>query len=500
LNIVLISNKRSEKMKFKFLTGFFTMLVFIILCTSNGAATNGMIWINQATLSVPADNIISQDPENSGFNTDQVVVWEEQEGPSSTNYDIYMKYSRADGLPGSWLSPPTEPATTTNVNERNPAVTVNQVSGGPVEIHIVYERWNGANWEVCHVWTANFGGIWNGPTILNFRGGQHAIDPAIVSTQDVNVPGIGPGLLVQFTWAELNTAPTPLYEIMYDAFYYDPTTIPPARGYLPTPALIRSNTAGHCYRPEIASVDETLNPLAYDYYYSIVWEDPFSLTPGTQWDIWYVDGTTTVIPGGPAATVVNFGTMGKISANLPGSGDATQPDIAATQDYVTQSQLWYYHVTWVYIDTTITPVTYQIDTCYFPSGMPNPGSIWFIPTTPAKGPTTIVLDNPTIASKLVPINVPPNFETWVCWEDSTTGTGVTTPDIWFNMGQYARGMPFGWAGVGPALVPYAKPGSDMEFNPELWNRNDIARPFPPLTHLVFDMTQNNLQEVEYIDP
>jgi hypothetical protein len=70
------------------------------------------------------------------------------------------------------------------------------------------------------------------------------------------------------------------------------------------------------------------------------------------------------------------------------------------------------------------------------------------------------------------------------------------------MGQNA-GVGFAYMG-GPARVPYVPIGAaDNEYNPEMWNRNDALRLFPPVTHLVFDRTPHPaglFQEVEYIDP
>jgi hypothetical protein len=90
----------------------------------------------------------------------------------------------------------------------------------------------------------------------------------------------------------------------------------------------------------------------------------------------------------------------------------------------------------------------------------------------------------------------------MCWEDNNPAG--SPPDIWYRMGQLNTvAPPFAYA-VPAAIVPYVQPAGSSEYNPELWNRDDSTRLFPPLTHLVFDITQPfgplSAQEIEYIDP
>ena len=429
--------------------------------------------------------LTSQDPENSGFGTDQVVVWEEWNG---NNWDIYMKYSLADGALGTWMISPVQPAVT-GLNERYPAVTITNSFPLPTEIHVVYQILRGGQWDIEHTWTNNFGVGWSVPVVLDVVPATDAIEPAIVFTEDLSFPGPSAGMLVQFTWAELNPL-TALYEIQYDAYYYDPTLLPPGRGYI-GPTLIRS-IAGNCRSPEIASVDERLNPIAYDYYFSVVWQEQV----GGQWNVWYDDGTTTT-SGGPIGTILTPGSTGQL--NLPNNnGNCFHPDISATQDYGFGgvAETYYFHVNWVY--NIVVAGTWQVDTYYYVGPLTSPGAAAFIVTAPARGPVAFVLDNPTIATKLQFPGGVTVFETWMCWEDNSVV--AVPPDIWYRVGQCpTAGPPFAYT-VAAALVPYIQ-GLSSEFNPELWNRNDSGRMFPPFTHLVFDMTSPlGFQEVEYIDP
>ena len=85
-------------MKYKIIIGFFIVLVSTIMLMSNALASAGPpIWINQTPISI-VDGITSRDPENSGYFLDQVVVWEEWNG---ADWDIYMKYGNLDGALGS---------------------------------------------------------------------------------------------------------------------------------------------------------------------------------------------------------------------------------------------------------------------------------------------------------------------------------------------------------------------------------------------------------------
>ena len=438
------------------------------------------------------DVLTSQDPENSGFGLNQVVVWEEWNG---IDWDIRMQFNTLDGAPPSW-NPASRIVVGTPVDEINPAVAVtcnHPVTG--TEIHVVYQSWNpagGGQWDVCHTMTSNWGVAWSVPVVLDTAAGNDAIDPAIVFTEDLLFPGIASGMLVQFTWSEFNLG-TGFYEIQYDAYYYDPGLVP-VRGYV-GPTLIRACPFGNCEVPEIASVDERRNAATYDYYFAVVWQEP---AIGGQLTIWYVDGTTTTTPAPPLTWV--FNPSGQISPFLA-IGDSYDPDIAATQDYI-NPETYYFHVNWVTHPLAGPPINYLIGTCYALALVPTPGFLAFIPTAFARGPVNFVLDRPTIASKVTWIN-PTIFETWMCWEDSSNP--ISAPDIWYRVGSYVGGGPFAYT-MGPAIVPYVPspaPPFPSEFNPELWNRNDNTRPFPPLTHLVFDMTSGGpfwVQEVEYIDP
>jgi hypothetical protein len=481
-------------MKIKFVYVFLVICVSALMLMPNIFAAIGppIVWAGQTTLS-PADGVTSQDPENSGFGTTQVTVWEEWNG---ADWDIMMSVSINDGA--LW-SPPIIVVATPGVDEINPAVAVTNFNpAGFQEVHVVYQCasliWPGT-WDVCHVYTINFGAVWIGPVILDFMFLMDAIDPAVVYTEDLSpAPGGGgvPGMLVQFVWAEWNAVVLPQrYEIYYNAFYFDP--ILGGTGYVGS-TLIRTCPFGDCMYPEIASVDETLNAAAYDYYFAVVWEEP---TAAGQINVWYVDGTTTTSP--VMGIVLTPGSMGQLNApGLP--GNCYHPDIAATQDYYFAGpvETYYFHVNWVY--RTGGPITYQIDTCYSAGAAPTPGAASFIATLPAVGALITVLDNPTIATKLVALAPVLTFETWMCWEDNSVP--LSAPDIWYRVGQYTTLPPaFGYI-VGAALVPYMPPGGFTEYNPELWNRNDSTRTFPPppFTHLVFDMPQFGAQEVEYIDP
>jgi len=241
--------------------------------------------------------------------------------------------------------------------------------------------------------------------------------------------------------------------------------------------------------PEIASVDEIFNGGGiYDYYFAIVWEE--SMQPGKI--VWYADGTTTIGAGPP--TVLTPGSLGQINP-IHAAGDSYDPDIAATQDYQ-NPETYYFHIDYVR-RMFGGGMAYHIDTCYSVGASPTPGFNSFIPTASARGPINIVLDRPTIASKLISI-APAVFETWMCWEENIFP--AANRDIWYRMGQCIGG-PFGYM-VPAALVPYIQPPLSAEYNPELWNRNDAARMFPQMTHLVFDMplAGGPIPEIEYIDP
>jgi hypothetical protein len=485
-------------MRNKLIYVFLVMCVSALMLMANVFASTGppFVWINQATLSFP-DGLRSQDPENSGFGLTQAVVWEEWNG---ADWDVYMSFSLLNGVPLSW-SPPI-PVPITPVDEINPAVAVGDLSPitGLNEIHVVYQRWNPAGvgqWDVCHTWTNNLGVVWTVPIVLDNIGPNDATDPAIVFTEDLSVGGPPPiiGTLVQFTWSEFNPG-TGFREIYYNAYFYDPTAPPPGRGYvLVAPVLIRGCPFGDCMYPEIASIDEKLNPGGYDYYFSIVWEEP---NVNLQINIWYIDGITMVTPG---LAVVVFLPAGQINP-INFVGDCHYPDIAATQDYVgPPGESYYIHVNWVF-QTWAAPVTFQIDSCYYSGVLPSPGAALFVPVlVPAQVAVNLRLDTPTIATKVIAL-APTIFETWMCWEDNTPSPVVTPPDIWYRVGQCPIPGAFAYIMPAPLIVPYAQPGVRFEYNPELWNRNDPLIALPLVTHLVFDMWDPGVlsQEVEYIDP
>jgi hypothetical protein len=484
---------RSEIMKSKILVGFFILLVSIIMLTSNASASGWPVaWVNQATLSI-VDSNPSQDPENSGFGTTQVVVWEEWNG---NDWDIWMKYSLFDGLLGTWVFPVVQPATTP-LDEINPAVTITAPDPvtGATWIHVVYQCWNpvGFQWDVCHVFTTNFGGAWGAPTVLDAVPANDAIDPAIVYTEDTSTPNGATAMLVQMVWSEHNPQ-TGFYEIQYMAFYLDTNRAPlPITGYIGTFMIrgVASGATGHCLYPEIASVDENAVGGTCQYYFSVVWQEQ---TVAGQWNIWYDDGTTTTIPG--LMIAMTPGSVGQLNT-INNLGDCYHPDIAATQDYQATPN-YYYHVIWVF-NIWGPPMTWQIDSCYATPGAPNPGAAAFTVTT-TYAAVSQILDNPTAASKLTGLG-PTLFDTWMAWEDSTNPL-ATNPDIWFRVSRYTTVPPgFAYRNVAARVgyLPAVGAGS-IEHNPEFWNRNDAARAMPPLTHLVFDQTISGFTEVEYIDP
>ncbi|MCK5559789.1 MAG: hypothetical protein KAJ51_04325, partial [Thermoplasmata archaeon] len=237
----------------------------------------------------------------------------------------------------------------------------------------------------------------------------------------------------------------------------------------------------------------------WDYYFAVVWQE----TCTTQIDIYYIDGTTTVT-GRLAALVAPTPPAGILNPNA-GGGDCYDPDIAATQDYQIPGigpEEFYYHVNWVYLDKRGDPWVYLIVTKYVCAPVPGPGALSFVSFTTAAGPIGTVLDRPTIASKLMirfPVGPTTIFETWMCWEDTSNPASV--PDIWYRVGQFDAGpRTFAYL-IGPSPVPYV-PALSSDFNPELWNRNDAIRLFPPFTHLVFDqgIPVGAVPEVVYIDP
>jgi hypothetical protein len=248
---------------------------------------------------------------------------------------------------------------------------------------------------------------------------------------------------------------------------------------------------------EVASVDENNNPrlFLWDFDFSVVWEQENMAS--LIGEIWYHDGTTQTWPF--IANVLNPAGPGQICPSVS-TDDCSEPDIAATQDYQPWwAEIYYFHVDWVRENTSTG--NFFIESCYAVGRASLPGAAAFVMVAaPAQGPTPWPLDNPTIASKL---RVGPFFETWMAWEDSTNRT-ATNPDIWFRVGTYTVGAPPFVYTVGPGRVGYlpGAGGGTTEYNPELWNRNEQLRLFPPLTHLVFDTSIGlaGNQEVEYIDP
>jgi hypothetical protein len=508
-NSLLSESREEENMKTtKYIYGILVLCVSALMLMQSVLAATGppYVWALQATLSTP-DNRASQDPENSGYGVLQVSVWEEQD-PITLNWDIFLKYSNNDG--NAWLWPALQPPMT-GANEINPAVSVTRnhpVTGQ--EIHVVYQRWNtvSGNWEICHVYTNNLGIAWIGPVVISTVG-VSATNPACVYTEDQNNPVPGSiTTLFQVVWEEALPAPAVGTQIMYDAFAYDPTWIP-VRGYIPGgPFLIRAPPAGlTCELPEIASVDERINPIAYDYTFNIVWQE---INAAGNWNVWYVAGTTTTSPP-PPSVVLTAGSLGILNVVAAGS-DHTDPDIAASQNYLPIGipQWYYFHIVWVR-QTIVVPGAWNfaVDSCYWYGVNPTPASAVFIatPAVAAFGPVPLPVpyDDPTIATKLItpPPIAPTIFEIWFAWEDTTV---LVTAEIYYRVAQYWDPPPFFWFTVGAGRVPYTPPPPpmmDIEQNPELWNREDALRVNPPRTHLVFDKNPHPVGagiEIEYIDP
>jgi hypothetical protein len=497
-------------MRYKSIFSVLVLLVSSIMLLANVMASPGPpVWVAQATISFP-DSIPGEDPEISRYAADLVVVWEEGNLP---NRDIWMKYSNFNGALGTWIFSPIPPAASLN-DESNPAVAMSRVhpSTGP-EIHVVYQLLNpsGIN-QIWHTWTLFWGAVWVPPRLMSSPS-LNAIDPAIVYTESLTNPGAGnPGMLMQIVWAEETSSGSGLYQIQYDAFYWDPFLAPP-RGYVsalniggvfpPTPigvtTVSAAPTGGTCMFPEIASVDEfsPFRIVLIDYDFSVVWQET---TTAGQWNIFYNDGTTITSPA--ISSNVGIAASGQINPTTT-TDDCYAPDIAASQDYVWPGETHYFHVNWRRLDTSNG--NQYIESCYAVGAGPTPGAgaLLAAPTPPsAQGPTTSRLHNPTIATKLTALG-PSVFETWMAWEDSTI-VGANNPDIWYRVGACTVGLPpfaYTW---GPGRVGYAPPagGGSIEYNPELWNRNDWLTPFPTLTHLTFDQTilLTGATEVEYIDP
>jgi hypothetical protein len=486
-----------------------------------GTTTSTVVWTNQQNLST-SNSFISEDPEIAGYGQVLATVWEEinQNG----DFDIFMKYSLNDGL--TWSFPSMQPPSSPN-DEINPAVAVTRVipSTTASEIHIVYQRYNPSGsgyWEVFHVYTTNYGTSWLGPTRISTAPAPptvlNAIDPACVYTED-HAPRMA-GVLtyaVQMVWAEETSSGSGDYQIMYQAFRFDPMSLVLIKGlHFPTPQLVRTNPSGtgySCMRPEIASVEDSFWTAQHDFYLAIVWEEEIFTHIGywpNQWYIWYVDGIfiSSGGAGPPPRTIgLNLLTPGQISAAIPPyQSDALEPDISATQDYQgvlfpPPFETYFMHITYEYKTWTGFPSPparpNSIESSYYFGNSPTPGANPFTPTVSTQSSTTIQLERPTIASKLVSLS-PLTFETWLCWEDWSNVN--TAPDIWFNLGVYTMGI-FSWTGAS-IMVNYAAINKQgPEHNPELWNKNDISRSFPPLTHLVFDdKNPSSVPEITYIDP
>jgi hypothetical protein len=496
--------KRSDRMNFKLSIGMLVLCVSVLVLMSNVLASIGPgAWINQATLSI-IDSNPSQDPENSGYGTLQVVVWEEWNG---NDWDIHMKYSNLDGALGSWIFPPVHPATTPGVDEINPAVAVtNADPTGVFQIHVVYEFIDTTvvppRNDIYHTYTLNMGINWIVPAGRLNTNDAH--DPAIVYSEDVSnpiPPDVWYSMAVQIVWSELNPAPVNRYEIYYNAWYFEGSAGGPWAYAIAPPASfpVRASLNGHCEKPEIAAIDETMMPGTWNFYFAIVWQEP-SVAP-VNTEIWYRDGWLGIAPGAIVFTIP-LGNVGRLCTCPAGSGNCVDPDIAATQDYQNPAialEEFYIHVNWVH---QITGGGFRIDTCYFAGPVPFPGFGLFV-TTAAAVATPTVLNRPTIAVKCImrmPVNPFTIFQIWMCWEDSSNPASV--PDIWYRVGQHNNMGPFFGFVILPAPVPYV-PAISSDFNPELWNRNDAIRPVaPPFTHLVFDqgIPVGGVPEVVYIDP
>lgn len=477
-----------------------------IMLMSNAMAASGppIVWANQATISA-IDTFPDLDPENSGYWNTQVIVWEHEPNPG--NGDIYISYSLFNGAAGTWtmpVLPATHPATT-GMDERNPAVSVTRdhpVTGR--EIHVVYERLNNGVWEICHTYTANLGVAWS-PVAVISTPNVNAHNPAICYTEDL-APGPGGGGVIgfinQIVWDEPNTAPPNLRRIVYDAHVYDPTWA--GRGYISAfTGLIQISSllaVGNCEIPEIASVEDNFAGVTYDYYFAVVWRQ---FNAQGQTNIMYNDGTTITSPA--ALVAVTPGVPGQINPVAPVTVNHDEPDIAATQAYLTP-ETYYFHITWVMLLPPNPWPFWVIESSYsFSPAVPLPTAAGFgLPLVPQARGSLSTLDRPTIASKLISQVAPVTFESWICWEDSINP--LSAPDIWYNAGQCTGPAPGAWAYFPalPARVPYLPiNAADFEYNPELWNRNTALQLFPTVTHLVFDRNphpQGVTTEVEYIDP
>ena len=481
-------------MRHRILYGIVSLCICILMLMPNsmGATNPAITWAGQATLSTTGDNVVDQDPENSGYGTLQVAVWEHE--TSGSNHDIFIKYSTSDGATGTWSFPPNQTATT-NMDEINPAVCVTRNHSQPIgqEIHVVFQRYNtqsGGVWEICHTYTNDFGNIWSPVTIIS-TAYTNSYNPACVYTEDTMLgPGSGGGAIgfvCQIVWEEFISATR--RRIMYDAFVYDPTWM--ARGTLPGGPFPISNSSFTANLPEIASIDDTFNNSANNYQFSIVWQEQNS--SGSNWNIWYTDGMTETAP--TVQVVQGTGSLGQINPNII-DFNHTEPDIAASQDYQL-NEIYFFHIDYLRVGSNATPL-YIIESHYCNSGFWNPGAAAFIQTSPVKS-NIIVKDKPTIASKLRQLN-PSTFDTWFAWEDANMTGSI--PNIWYRVSQQSLGAGFSYL-VPAAKVPIQPLGAaDSEYNPELWNRNDASRSFPPLTHLVCDILNltTSAHEVEYIDP
>ncbi len=180
-------------MKCRLIIGVFVLCISALMLMSNAMASGWPVaWANQTTLSSGSD---CQDPENSGCLSTQAVVWEEDNG---ANWDIMMAYSLLDGIPGSWIMSPVPPAAS-DADELNPAVAVSRPHPSTsIEIHVVYQKdIGGGTYEIYHTYTLNFGVIWSAPVLLSTPNCD-ALDPAIVYTEDLWMPGPGvPSMLMQ---------------------------------------------------------------------------------------------------------------------------------------------------------------------------------------------------------------------------------------------------------------------------------------------------------------
>jgi hypothetical protein len=477
-------------------------------------AYNDWFLFNRARLSTGSsnDNI---NPEISGYGEGLIVVWQYKN--NGGDYDIHHYYHNADGDPsrGMWvrLWGGTQPAATPGVDEINPdaASSRNYNHGGAGvyrDIHVVYQKWNSwlNIWEVYHTWGPNIGGGWRNPVLLSTQD-TSAKNPACVYTEELNGPF---GYTVQVVWEEDG-------DIKYRSFYYDTrsglkTGYYPAIGTNPIKLNI-VNSVNHY--PKIASIDDR-STNANDYYFHVVWEQS-----GTR--VIYTDGFLKI---SPAPFTLIRSSPKKISPDRRWGFDshkATRPDISATQDNQTD-ETFYINVVVEYWTSTAGS---SIESIYYYGTNPTPGAnaLFPMPWSIAGPSPTQTFNKPSIGSKLTnkylsTTGIMRMFFSTIAWEDNTGSLG-TLPDIGvmgFDL-DYLAGPPGpppgGWGPpippvvFHPTLIAYGNirsipPSNTVDNNPEVWNRNDHSRNYPPFSHIVWDYLDSspnpNSQQIEYADP